>query len=535
MPNGSRLLACAVPIAGALLLTAPPAEAQPIALGPEFQVNVWTTGDQKLPGAAMDAAGNFVIVWDSDGQDGSGRGIFGRRFDRDGGPLGAEFQVNVSTGPDQYPAEAAMSPGGEFVVVWNSFGQDGDGRGVFARLFDSTGAPRGGEFQVNTNTASNQYRHTAEMAPDGSFVIAWNSLTGDGSGYGIFARRFGSDGVPIDAQEFQVNTYTTGSQQFPKIDMNTRGEYVIAWETDGPDGDGDGVAARRFDLLSGPIDAGEIQINAWTTLAQRVPGVAIQENGDFVVVWKSDLQDGSQYGVFGRRFDSTGAPLDAQDFQVNTYTTNSQNEPWVTLDSSGAFVVTWEGLGDVDGRRFGPDGVPLEAGQFPISQNLAGFATLAGGRGTRFVSAWRVPGDGWGAGVFARLFSCDTDDDGLCDRFDVVLTHPLDKQVLDCSDPAASQPTFTWSEGVYDRFKVYMGSSPGFEKGTRVTSGKKKIHAGAWTPSRKKWKRACRKALAADPVNGALYIQVRGKDRDVPRNDPYRVTSSQRVVVVTAP
>ncbi len=38
--------------------------------GPEFQVNTYTTGDQESPDVAMDGAGNFIVVWQSYGQDG---------------------------------------------------------------------------------------------------------------------------------------------------------------------------------------------------------------------------------------------------------------------------------------------------------------------------------------------------------------------------------------------------------------------------------------------------------------------------------
>ena len=37
----------------------------------EFQVNAYTTGDQYGYGAQMGRDGNFVVTWDSDGQDGS--------------------------------------------------------------------------------------------------------------------------------------------------------------------------------------------------------------------------------------------------------------------------------------------------------------------------------------------------------------------------------------------------------------------------------------------------------------------------------
>jgi hypothetical protein len=43
-------------------------------------VNTYTTKQQENAAVCSDPAGRFVIVWSSDTQDGSGRGVFGQRF-----------------------------------------------------------------------------------------------------------------------------------------------------------------------------------------------------------------------------------------------------------------------------------------------------------------------------------------------------------------------------------------------------------------------------------------------------------------------
>ena len=48
--------------------------------------------------------------------------------------------------------------------------------------------------------------------------------------------------------------------------------------------------------------------------------MSVSDSGDFVVAWQSLSQDDSSYGIFARRFDSSGNPLDPNDFQVNTFT-----------------------------------------------------------------------------------------------------------------------------------------------------------------------------------------------------------------------
>ena len=69
---------------------------------------------------------------------------------------GAEFQVNIhTTGNQRAPVVAAVGPT-THVVVWRSDGQDGDSMGVFARRLDDQGNPISGEFQVNTHTTGDQ-------------------------------------------------------------------------------------------------------------------------------------------------------------------------------------------------------------------------------------------------------------------------------------------------------------------------------------------------------------------------------------------
>jgi hypothetical protein len=104
-------------------------------VGTEFQANNYTTGDQVNPSVAMDSDGDFVVVWESSGQDGSSEGIFARRFDSAGALVGAEFQVNSYTTSSQSRPSVATDSDGGFIVVWESLGQDGSGRGVFAQRF----------------------------------------------------------------------------------------------------------------------------------------------------------------------------------------------------------------------------------------------------------------------------------------------------------------------------------------------------------------------------------------------------------------
>ena len=70
----------------------------------------------------------------------------------------------------------------------------------------------------------------------------------------------------------------------------------------------------------------EFRVNTFTTGQQRRPAVINRANGEFVVTWHGDREDGSLFGVRGQRFDPAGNPVGGE-FAVNTYTVDDQYWP----------------------------------------------------------------------------------------------------------------------------------------------------------------------------------------------------------------
>ena len=93
-----------------------------------------------------------------------------------------------------------MDDGGDFAVAWRSANRTGFLDGSLARQFNATGAPITAEFQVNTYTALGDDKDASPslaMTGHGEFVVAWENYDQDGSGYGVFARRFAAM-IPLD-------------------------------------------------------------------------------------------------------------------------------------------------------------------------------------------------------------------------------------------------------------------------------------------------------------------------------------------------
>lgn len=388
----------------ALLGNAWPAPVRAQLTGPEFQVNSTTTDYQGHPSVSAGSSGGFVVVWDSEQQDGSARGTFGQRYQSSGTPSGSEFQVNTFTTYAQgIPSVAATGPG-SFVVAWTSYQQDGNGAGVFGNRIVA-GVPQA-EFPVNTTILGDQKGVGVAGDPAGDSAVVWWSVGQDGSGAGIYTRRFDSAGAPLTGEQ-PVNTFTTGSQWIPAVASLGAGEFVVTWESSGQDGSGYGVFARRINGAGAPTGT-EIAVNSHTTGEQNRPAVAGAPGGGFVVVWVSSGQDGSGEGVFGRSFDATGAPL-TDEFRVNVETLGGQREPAIAADTAGGFLVTWQSFdGDNDGifgRYLSAAGVPA-SGEFQVNSfttNYQSRPAIAPAGGGEFVVVWESNlQDGSSLGIYGQ-------------------------------------------------------------------------------------------------------------------------------------
>ena len=173
-------------LAGVLLSNTASVQANPShqPLGPDFRVDSGFTGYQGVSAHSnaicFDAAGNSVVVFGSTQFDPSGDPFF-QRYDAAGDPVGSAVHVNPTINQLEDAPSIAMAPNGDFVVVWQANGPDGDNFGIFARVFDGDGTPKGGEFQVNQVIAGSQGRPSAAMDALGNIAISWGTSYGDPS------------------------------------------------------------------------------------------------------------------------------------------------------------------------------------------------------------------------------------------------------------------------------------------------------------------------------------------------------------------
>ncbi len=177
-----------------------------VPLGEAFQVNDSPHQEvtQHGPSLAVAADGRFAITWtdwagDQDRdpglswEDQNFTGVMIRFYAADGTPLGPGRSVNAFLPGEQGGAAVSALQTGGFLMLWTSgANQDGDGLGIFGRVFGADGKTRGRELRINLNRKGSQFGPALSVAPNGKGAAVWTGL--DGDKYGVFARLIGKPG-----------------------------------------------------------------------------------------------------------------------------------------------------------------------------------------------------------------------------------------------------------------------------------------------------------------------------------------------------
>ena len=207
-------------------------------LGDEFYVTP-QFGSLLAPVVAADAEGNFVVAWNDLGSFGEHVGIYLQRYDHNGARIGSETLAVPLASNNASPRPAiAMDASGNFLIVWQTGGYFGGG--IAGQRFDATATPVGEPIQISGDLGSANYDPQVSMTPDGVAVVIWSNYGGfDGDAEGVFGQRLAPDGEPLGGR-FVVNAVTQGSQQLADVAADDAGDFVVTFYTPA------GVMGRRY-------------------------------------------------------------------------------------------------------------------------------------------------------------------------------------------------------------------------------------------------------------------------------------------------
>ncbi len=319
-------------------------DAAGVALGPELQINSYTPDSQLRPAVDALPDGGFVVVWESYSFESAEDELGFRRLGSNGDLLGDEVAIDLTE--FHLRPDVAGSVGGGFVIVWD------DGFDIFARRYDSNGDPVGAEFQVNAQLGS---MSAARIASDsnGDFTVVWQDYRSeiDGDGDSVLMRRFESNGDPLTG-DLQVNSTTEGDQYAPSIAMRDDGAFVVVWEAYGQEVVGDGTFGKRFDSAGSALGA-EFRVDSGASAYAGYADAAIVGDG-FAVVWNEPREEGGDVlNTLLRRFDEAGVGGAVIDVDPDE---QGDQASAVLVGGTDQLLVAWQGFGledqDIFAQRF---------------------------------------------------------------------------------------------------------------------------------------------------------------------------------------
>jgi Ca2+-binding RTX toxin-like protein len=206
-------------------------------VGGETRILAASTASQGLPTIVALADGAYVIAWVGSGGAG-GAGVYAQIFDAAGAPVGGELAIRPLGAAISHPPAIVALPGGGFAITWQTddFSSSPSAAGeVEARVYDAFGAPVGAAFQVNMTTSGWQGDPSIGLTADGGFRIAFTSHDPTNQN-DVLSRDFDADGTPRGSDRVE-NTSLSGNQDDSAVIL-VGGTEIVAWHSDGsPFGD----------------------------------------------------------------------------------------------------------------------------------------------------------------------------------------------------------------------------------------------------------------------------------------------------------
>jgi hypothetical protein len=315
-----------------------------------------------------------------------------------------EFGVDTDSNNANFAEDVALEENGEFVVTWTELTPVDD---VYGRRFSAGTSPLAPPFPMDPDDVPIRRGGSIDRDASGRYVIVWSeSLASD-----VWGRRWNADGTPI-GDKFQVSTSSLVSGYAPRVASDPSGNFVVVW-TENTD-----AVARRYDSNGVPLGDAFV-VNQYTPFTQAASAVSMSAAG-FVVGWRGADPNGP--GVFGRMFDSAGAPITSE-VRLNTSAIDGGfTFPDVAMDAGGGFVAVWRAVDkEVRARRFTSQGDAV-TDDFLVHQSTAmnvRDAHVASDSAGNFLVVWdERPTVGFdGSNVFGRFY--DMAGDTASDPFEI--------------------------------------------------------------------------------------------------------------------
>ena len=328
--------------------------AGPMAVGPEFQVNTFTTGNQNQPKVAADSAGDYVVVWQSDPNFNGALGI--------GGSEGTEYSIYAQAAitppvlPRGASSKSIQTPATSADRRWRWTPRATSplpGKTPARPGAASTSTPSGfippsawPSWRANCWSPATRlaaFRHP-HIIPCGLLSPRQWTRRATSSSLGAALTRVaaGTTSSPSailpPAQRKEATSWSAGGERpISRSRLGGHGcrrRFRHRLERDYDSGGG--LLGQQGYNLQRRVQGSAFTVSSFPIGADN-SSVAMDSAGDFVVAWMRF----ESYGVYAQRYNAAGAPQGSQ-IGVDTNSSHFDVNPSVAMDAEGDFVITWQ-------------------------------------------------------------------------------------------------------------------------------------------------------------------------------------------------
>ena len=364
----------------------------------DTQISTWTANDQINPKVSFLSDGNFVVVWQSYLERGNGWSIYGQIFYNNGAKKGNEFSISNYTIFDQTNPNFAASSSGKFMVVW----QENDGN-IFGKIFINDGVKWSGQFQINTIINIYQKNPSITALKNNNFVVTWEDSSE------AYLQIITHDGNKL-SQQLNIASLISPWASWPSTTSLANGNFIVTYRR------APNVYAQVF-YENGTMLKPEFLVNTHIN-HDTIPSISSISTSNFMIVWSSSNQDiigSNDWGIYGQSFTSSSEKI-GNEFRVNTYIISDQINPSITSLVNDNYIVTWES-NNQDGNGYGIYGQILDitgnkiGNEFKVNayaNNNQLNPSVSSLINTNFVVVWESYGqDGNSWGIFGNIYQSD--------------------------------------------------------------------------------------------------------------------------------
>lgn len=322
--------------------------ARPLRLGGRGTPDALASGMDGIA-AAMHPTGDFYAsAWVADESSPNASELVVQLFNNDGAERSLATVAYVDITGIQSQPSFSVAASGNFILTWNREDEGTGEHTVWARVFDSSLAPLNGmsEFRVDTAGSNSATRPAVASAPDGRFVVTWQSdveSDPNASGYDVYAREFSLDGTEPGDPILVNASSTAGIEWTPSVAADNTG-YTVSWTS--VSASGSSVHAAHHPWGG---DGTAFFSSGGGTLASDQARVAMATDGEFAIVWRQTNADGSV--ILAQRFDDQRRPL-GEALHVSPEDGGDHGLPDISIDDDGNLTFIWATTGGPDGDGY---------------------------------------------------------------------------------------------------------------------------------------------------------------------------------------